>query len=41
MTTTRRRQMPEQIVGKLSTADHVLAEGGDVAAVCRELGISE
>ena len=27
VTTTRRRQMPEQIVGKPATADQVLAEG--------------
>ena len=39
MTTTRRRHTPEQIVRKLSTADRVLAEGGDVAAACRELGV--
>ena len=32
---------PEQIVRKLMTADRLLAEGKDTAAVCRELGVSE
>jgi len=41
MTTTRRRHTPEQIVRKLLIADHVLADGGDVAGACRELGVSE
>jgi len=40
MTTTRRRHTPEQIVRNLVAADRVLAEG-DVAAACRELGVSE
>jgi transposase-like protein len=31
----------EQVVWKLTTADRLLAEGKDVAAVCRELGVSE
>ena len=39
--TTRKRHSPEQVVRKLTTADRLLAEGKDVAAVCRELGISE
>jgi glycosidase len=41
MTTKRRLHTPEQIVRKLSTADRVLAAGCDVAAACRELGVSE
>jgi putative transposase len=32
---------PEQVVRKLMTADRLLAEGKDTAAVCRELGVSE
>lgn len=38
---TRKRHSPEQVVRKLTTADRLLAEGRDVAAVCRELGVSE
>ncbi|MCV7672603.1 IS3 family transposase, partial [Micrococcus luteus] len=32
---------PEQVVRKLGQADRMLADGQDVAAVCRELGVSE
>ena len=39
--TTRRRHTPEQVVRKLTQADRLLAEGKDVADVCRELGVSE
>jgi putative transposase len=39
--TTRRRHTPEQVVRKLTRADRLLAEGKDVADVCRELGVSE
>jgi putative transposase len=39
--TVRRRQTPEQIVRLLGQADNLLANGGDVAAACRELGVSE
>jgi transposase-like protein len=39
--TTRRRHTPEQVVRKLTQADRLLAEGTDVADVCRELGVSE
>jgi len=39
--TTRKRHTPEQIVRKLGRADRMLADGNDVAAVCRELGVSE
>jgi putative transposase len=39
--TTRRRHTPEQVVRKLTHADRLLAEGKDVADVCRELGVSE
>jgi putative transposase len=35
-----KRHTPEQIVRKLREADRMLAEGGDVAAVCRHLEIS-
>src|ERR1700756_334963 len=38
---TRKRHSPEQIVRKLMAADRLLAEGKDIAAVCRELGVSE
>ncbi|WP_163747923.1 IS3 family transposase [Mycobacterium noviomagense] len=38
---TRKRHTPEQIVRKLMTADRLLAEGKDTAAVCRDLGVSE
>jgi putative transposase len=38
---TRKRHSPEQVVRKLMTADRLLSEGKDVAAVCRELGVSE
>ena len=39
--TTRKRHSPEQVVRKLATADRMLGEGTDIAAVCRELQISE
>ena len=39
--TVRRRKSPEQIVRLLGQADRILANGGDIAAACRELGISE
>ena len=38
---TRKRHSPEQVVRKLTTADRLLSEGKYVAAVCRELGVSE
>ena len=42
MSTRRRRNhTPEQIVRKLQDADRMLAEGQDVAAVCRHLEVSE
>ena len=41
MTNTRKRHTPEQVVRKLGQADRMLADGADVAAVCRELGVSE
>lgn len=37
----RRRHTPEQVVRKLREADRLLAEGGDVADVARELQVSE
>ena len=37
----RKQHSPEQIVRKLTTADRLLAEGKDTAAVCSELGVSE
>ena len=39
--TTRRKHTPEQVVRKLQQADRMLSEGSDIAAVCRELQISE
>jgi hypothetical protein len=41
MTNGRKRHTPEQVVRKLGQADRMLADGQDVAAVCRELGVSE
>ncbi|MER6987352.1 transposase, partial [Micrococcus luteus] len=41
MTNSRKRYTPEQVVRKLGQADMMLADGQDVAAVCRELGVSE
>ena len=38
---TTRRHTPEQVVRKLTQADRLLAEGNDVADVCRELQVSE
>ncbi len=38
---TRRRKSPEQIVRLLGQADAMLANGEDVAGVCRVLEISE
>ena len=38
---TRRRKSPEQIVRLLGQADQLLANGEDLASVCRTLGISE
>ena len=39
--TTRKRHSPEQVVRKLTQADRLLADGKDVADVCRELQVSE
>ena len=36
----RRRHRPEQIVRKLREADRLLAEGADLALVCRQLEVS-
>ncbi len=41
MTNSRKRHTPEQVVRKLGQADRMLADGQDVAAVCRELMVSE
>ena len=38
---TSKRHNPEQVVRKLMAADRLLSEGKDVAAVCRELVVSE
>ena len=35
-----RRHSPEQVVRKLREADRMLAEGADLALVCRQLEIS-
>ena len=37
----RKRHTPKQITGKLREAEEALAQGGTVAEVCRQLGISE
>ena len=36
-----KRHTPEQVVRKLTQADRILAEGKEVADVCRELQVSE
>ena len=41
MTTRRKRHTPEQVVRKLQDADRLLAQGAEVAAVARQLGVSE
>lgn len=41
MMTRRKKHTPEQVVRKLQDADRLLAEGRDVADVCRTLQISE
>ena len=41
MTKNRKRHTPEQVVRKLGQADQMLADGADLAGVCRELGVSE
>ena len=41
MTKRKTRHSPDQIVRKIQQADRILAEGGDVAAVVRELNITE
>jgi transposase-like protein len=41
MTKRRQRHSPEQIVRKIQEADRILAEGGDVAAVLRQLNVTE
>ena len=38
---TRKRHSAEQVVRKLTQADRMLAEGKDIADVCRELEVSE
>ena len=37
----RKRHTPKQITGKLREAEEALAQGGTVAEVCRQMGISE
>ena len=37
----RQRHSPEQIVRKIQEADRILAEGGDVVAVLRQLNVTE
>ena len=37
----RKRHSPEQIVRKIQEADRILAEGGDVVAVLRQLNVTE
>ncbi len=35
------RHTPEQIIGKLREAEVVLAQGGTVGQVCKQIGVSE
>ena len=35
------RHTPEQIIGKLREAEVVLAKGGNVVHVCRQIGVTE
>ena len=41
MTKRKKRHSPEQIVRKIQDADRILAEGGDVATVLKELDVTE
>jgi transposase-like protein len=41
MASRRRRHTPEQIIRKLREADRLLGGGEDVAAVCKQLEVSE
>ena len=41
MAQRRRRHTPEQIIRKLREADRLLGEGQDVAAVAKQLEVSE
>jgi len=41
MTNTRKRHNPEQVARKLNQAARMLADGADIAAVCREFAVSE
>jgi len=41
MMNSRKWYTREQVVRRLGRADWVLADGGDVAGVCCELGVSE
>jgi transposase-like protein len=38
---TRKRHTPQQVVRKLAFADRLLAEGKDIADVCRELQVTQ
>ena len=41
MTKRKKRHSPEQIVRKIQDADRILGQGGDVAAVLKELNVTE
>lgn len=41
MTSKRRRHSAEQIIRKLQDAEKLQAQGQDVAAIARELGVTE
>jgi putative transposase len=41
MASRRRRHTPEQIIRKLREADRLLGEGQDIAAVAKQLEVSE
>lgn len=41
MTKRKERHSPKQLVWKIQDVDRILAEGGDVAAMLRELNVTE
>jgi putative transposase len=41
ITVKQKRNTPDQVVRKLREADRMVAEGADVAAICRQLEVSE
>jgi len=41
MNKRKKRHFPAQVVLKIEQADRILAEGGDVAAVLKEVNVTE